>query len=273
MRVLTPQSKFSINGQSDFFKSFMDCKEAAETIKVDPCSDEMFAAALQFGHPVNNNTMAVPDWLRFDDDRQYFWFISQVLRFITAPSKRLQQKTDTAMARTHFEARQKSGPILGLHVRLGDACSAGGGDRYVLDGGCRKLDSYMKYVVRLARVCGYKSIYLATDSQEAIVATKKYPKFTWMYQPMDRSRYDIFKGNDLQIEQMLFGKSDFNSDPYKSNDNKFDARQEFDEYMIDVYMLAKADGFVGSFTSNLGLLVYPLMTASCSFCSTNTAQW
>ena len=93
------------------------------------------------------------------------------------------------------------------------------------------------------------------------LAPKKYPQYKWLFQPMDRTRYDIFanKGKKgvhrkagLQIEDVLFeGIGGFSAGP----------EQEFREYMLDVYALANADGLVGKFSSSLDSLAYALQTA------------
>jgi hypothetical protein len=58
-----------------------------------------------------------PDWLEPGDRRQYFWFISQIISFITAPGPSLQKRLGVQLKALNFAARR---PVLGMHVRLGE---------------------------------------------------------------------------------------------------------------------------------------------------------
>ena len=51
---------------------------------------------------------------------QYFWLVSQVAAFATAPNTRLETALQQELKKLDFDTH---GPVLGLHVRLGDACS------------------------------------------------------------------------------------------------------------------------------------------------------
>ena len=55
------------------------------------------------------------------------------------------------------------------------------------------MHAYMPSVMKLAKLVGYKSIFLATDSEEVIKNTTQYPQYKWMYRNIDRSRFDVYK--------------------------------------------------------------------------------
>ena len=55
-----------------------------------------------------------------NEPTQYFWLVSQVAAFATAPNTRLETALQQELKKLDFDTH---GPVLGLHVRLGDACS------------------------------------------------------------------------------------------------------------------------------------------------------
>ena len=124
---------------------------------------------------------------------------------------------------------------------------------------------------------GYRAIYLATDSASAVEeARRRYPEYTWIAQPIDRSRYELFARNSsagLTIEHALWGASGWGGwrrgaaaqrTSVASLAPRFSPAVEFDEFMADMYLMARADGFVGDFTSNLDRLAYALSAAYAS---------
>ena len=74
-------------------------------------------------------------------------------------------------------------------------------------------------------------------------------------QPSDRSRFAVFNRTGLTIEKLLW--SGLFAQQRKTLG--FSPASEFDEFMVDLYLLGRADGLVGSFTGNLDRLAYALM--------------
>jgi hypothetical protein len=109
-----------------------------------------------------------------------------------------------------------------------------------------------------------------------IKETKDYPAFKWLYQKMDRSRYELFKNttdgdheNNMNIEDVLWYTERFKSENPGSlqdldNYGKFSPEQELEDYLVDLLLIARTDGFVGRFSSNFDVLAYALMTANAS---------
>jgi hypothetical protein len=97
----------------------------------------------------------VQQWHNEGDHWLFFWLISQLLKFITTPNKRLQEKIAAQYSALGFDRHL---PVLGVHIRLGDSCNEA---RH-----CHNLEYYMPAITRLVKAHGYKAIYLATDSGE-----------------------------------------------------------------------------------------------------------
>ena len=132
--------------------------------------------------------------------------------------------------------------------------------------------------MKLARIVGYKSIFLATDSEEVIKNTTQFPQFKWLYRTMDRTRYDVFRDKKVSEEEAHHtvtvlilvattlphtqGPPAIEAALWDTQySTKFVPHVEFDDFMLDTYLLAHTDGLVGKFTSNLDRLAFELMTA------------
>lgn len=83
------------------------------------------------------------------------WALSQALRFLWQPQPWLQRAVERARA----SMPPSTGPILGVHVRHGDACAAGRE--------CYTWGQYRQAALRMKAKYGVARIMLATDSQEA----------------------------------------------------------------------------------------------------------
>jgi hypothetical protein len=158
----------------DFFRPYSQCSPAvledeainggATHVNVE---ESEFFEQLSYEHQFmpkqkasNTNKQAVPDWLQHDDDRQYFWLVTQVIGAILSPSTRIKARVDAIATEMDFNSHR---PILGVHVRVGDACY--GQDHRQ----CLGLPEYMVHIERLAKAVGYKSVYIATDSGKCSV--------------------------------------------------------------------------------------------------------
>eukprot|EP00966_Prymnesium_polylepis_P197890 4585391-Prymnesium_polylepis.2 len=78
---------------------------------------------------------------------------------------------------------------------------------------------------------------------------------------MDRSRFAIFNTTGITIETVLWGAGQFRSVRDAGAQRGFSPAREFDEFMVDTYLLARADGLVGRFANNMDRLAYALMVA------------
>jgi len=193
--------------------------------------------------------------------RGWFWLVSQLFAFVTQPSGRLRAKVASAAASAGVDA-ERHRPLLGLHVRLGDACTDDPQQAAQKARKCAPLAAYMPHVRRMVRTHGYKAIYLATDS-EAVVAQAHadYPEFVWLHQRMDRGRVAIFNRSGITIETVLLGEEEFAPVALQGRRMGFTPAREFDEFMVDTFLLAQSDGLVGHFANNMDRIAYALMSA------------
>ena len=177
-------------------------------------------------------------WLK----RGRFWLMSQIIKFITTPNARLKAK---------LEAHKKDlgpleRPVLGLHVRKGDAC----GDR----GECRSLKDYMPTVNKMIHKYGYKTVFLATPDPTVLDEVHNFPNVTFKFLPVTNTT-DIMKAQNIRKIDIAIEKG------------MVDAGNEFDEAMISQYMLGEADGFIGGFSSNAARIAYSMMAAGPTGCA------
>ncbi|KAL1529062.1 hypothetical protein AB1Y20_000025 [Prymnesium parvum] len=180
-------------------------------------------------------------WLRHGR----FWLISQVLRFVTAPSALVERRLRRARAAVRLEAHR---PVLALHVRKGDACTH--------RGECRGLAPFMPHVERMVETRGYRSVFLATPSPEVIAETRRFPNITWLYRNLTPSLHDAMRAHRLvRIEDALL------------QGGLIDPVQEWQDALIDIYLMAESDGFVGAFSSSAARLAYSLMSAMRGGCT------
>jgi hypothetical protein len=170
-------------------------------------------------------------WVR----RGRFWLVSQVLAFLTRPNAELRRMLEDARAALRFEQHQ---PILAVHVRKGDACTA--------RGECRGLKHFMPQVWRMASTYGFRSVFLSTPSPDVQAETMRYPRFRWLFLNSTRTSGEMVARGIARIEDGLRQKT-------------FGPVLEWQRYMLDLYLIADAQALVGSFSSNAARLAYSLM--------------
>jgi hypothetical protein len=177
-------------------------------------------------------------WLRHGR----FWLVSQVLSFLTRPNAALQQRLVQARARLRFTEHQ---PVLAVHVRKGDACQH--------RGECRGLAGSMPQVVHMAAAYGFRSIYLATPSAEVLEETTRYPQFRWLFLNATRAQAASAERGAVRIEDALLR-------------GRVEAVREWQDFMLEVYLMAESQALVGAFSSNAVRLAYSLMSAGAGGC-------
>ena len=101
-----------------------------------------------------------------------FWTVSQLLAFVSRPGPGLEAAIERSLRRTGLDSALAAGPVIGIHVRHGDACNW-----YELDRAaraCLPLSAYIESIRGYARQFGASTIYLATDSRDVISDTRRY---------------------------------------------------------------------------------------------------
>jgi len=180
-------------------------------------------------------------WLRHGR----FWLISQTLDWLTRPSVALRMRLDEARARLRFDEHQ---PVLALHVRKGDACAH--------RGECRGLAAVMPQLKGMAALYGFRTVYLATPSEDVVRETARYPQFKWLHlhenvtqtPPPQRT-----KVVPLRIEDALLQR-------------RVEAVDEWHNFMVEVYLMAESAALIGAFSSNAVRLASALMAARAGGC-------
>ena len=173
-------------------------------------------------------------WLR----RGRFWLVSQVLQFLTRPNFALQQRLTRARAELRFAEHQ---PVLAVHVRKGDACTH--------RGECRGLAGSMPQIEQMAASYGFRSIFLATPSADVLEETARYPEFRWLFQNTTRTQ----PPGAARIEDALL-------------QGRVEALREWQDFMLEVYLMSESQALVGAFSSNAVRLAYSLMATNAGGC-------
>ena len=117
-----------------------------------------------------------------------FWVVAQIVDFVMEPSPYIQELVDSVVKKNGLDLPANH-PVLGVHVRMGDACSDPKKDEKGRE--CDGLDRFVGDISDAVTKFGYRSIYLATDSLRAFEdARTKYKEFKWLSNDLiDRSRY------------------------------------------------------------------------------------
>ena len=134
-------------------------------------------------------------------ERGLFWWVSQLLAYVTRPSDTFAAKLAARKKKLGFD---EHGPLLGLHVRLGDSCN----DIKRKARKCNTLEDYMPYVRKMVAAYGFKAVFLATDNAAVIADTAKYPEMTWLYnapnhQSTDNTDSKRIKSGDVRKKAMF----------------------------------------------------------------------
>lgn len=183
----------------------------------------------------------------------YRWTIT-VLYHLLRPKAILQQAIDNAMRdiglANHLSMHR---PILGLHVRHGDACLRKELRRMART--CTSLEDYMHYTAPLARAHGISTIYLATDSKKVLADTKKFPEFSFLHLPAPR--YVAKSSSQAKLWDTLVAERALSEAVHENFEDAWRAT-------IDAMLLSKCHMFVGKFTSTFFRTAYALHSAECN---------
>jgi len=148
----------------------------------------------------------------------------------------------------------------------------------------------MEKVKEMANLYGYKSIFLATDSADVVTNTSQYPEFTWIHSPTsgiaqqrdpniyfddlwrvprvprhfdellseDVSRASGGKRTAVKNESKHIPFTKGNSNTGVNKLTSYDLDADAHDFLLDMFLLADTDGFVGKFSSNLDQIAYAL---------------
>ena len=101
----------------------------------------------------------------------------------------------------------------------------------------------------MAASYGFRSIFLATPSADVLAETTRYPQFRWLF--LNTTRTQATGG--ARIEDALL-------------QGRVEALREWQDFMLEVYLMSESQALVGAFSSNAVRLAYSLMAANAGGC-------
>mmetsp|Transcript_12267 Transcript_12267/g.17002 ORF Transcript_12267/g.17002 Transcript_12267/m.17002 type:complete len:449 (+) Transcript_12267:14-1360(+) len=193
--------------------------------------------AVQFSHKLLGDGVLPPAF----QTKGHFFTVSQITAglFELAPS--VQKRIEDKKQRLGWP---KNSPLIGLHVRLGDACIKS--EHGIGEHGrkCNQLVDFMQHVRKISNEYSIKNIYLATDSEGVLNDTRQYPQYNWFFDRTTR------RGGVLDRKSIEYSLSHKLIDGYDEGLGVID----------DVFLLAETHALIGKFTSNIDRVAYQLMT-------------
>ena len=174
-----------------------------------------------------------------------FWFRSAMVMHIM----RLSEETHAALALEQLKRRigWGDGPIIGVHVRHGDACHT-----TLRKGMCKGIGVYLPHIRLLSEKYGTRRVYLATDDA-AVIKSVSSPsvaaEFDFIYITEDDAR------KLMDDKQLIERRTDLYKDSSSSGHTLMMSA------LVDLLLLTETDAFVGHFLSNLSRLAVEMMAA------------
>jgi hypothetical protein len=176
-----------------------------------------------------------------------FFFRSAIVAHMMRLNKKTIEELDLQRVKESIGFKH---PIIGVHVRRGDACHTTGRKNR-----CRSFENtYLPHIRTLSEKYGVNRVFLATDDDELLRKVKNSPaanEFEFVNVDMDRS---IYKASRL-IERR--------TELYTEKSNV--AHEMTLQALTDIFLLAEADAFIGHFLSNLSRLAIELSAAEKGF--------
>ena len=186
--------------------------------------------------------------------RGWFWWSSQLLRELLSPAPSLAKAVTAALRETGLGPALLDGPVLGLHVRHGDACLEG--ERVRMARTCSPLAEYMQHARPLTRALGIRTVYLATDSEKVLEDTRDFPDFRFLHLA-NVSRFGLTTPSPTHLWDDTVKRRAKRASLVQRN------HREAWMATIDALLLSRCSAFVGKFTSTLFRTSYMLHAATC----------
>ena len=189
-----------------------------------------------------------------------FWAVCTLLERILHPSEWLADRLDQKRIELGLNESYAQRPRLSLHMRRGDSCSDGRRTGRI----CSNGTAYATGVMEMVSSFGYRSLVVTSDSDDAVgelraaLASRGWQPHwpiiaSTASQSAERDRW--FK------ESRQPGWRDKIRIEAQWAAGDLDPWEDFESFLIDVFLLRESDGFVGKFTSMFGRLVFELMSA------------
>ena len=232
---------------SCFFLPFSSC---------DTASYPVASRARGLNMVVKESTEGAGTSLLPPSHRSYGTFraVSALISFVTRPSSSLAAAIEAARVESGLEAAEAKGkPIIGLHIRRGDACHQGEQSR--ASRRCWSAKEYMDRILPYAKAIGSKTLYVATDSRDALSELKK--RYSDDFNILSLKGVERFRDRrppdviDARLQKRIESNA---SDTYWANGVAWRAT-------IDAELLSRCDVLVGLFSSNLFRTAFAMRAA------------
>ncbi|GJJ74824.1 glycoprotein 6-alpha-L-fucosyltransferase [Entomortierella parvispora] len=164
------------------------------------------------GNMLANETMIVEQYR----PRGYFWWRSMLTYYATRPNAHMRQLIR--------DAPKFPTPCIAIHVRHSDKYW----EAKLID-----LPAYMKKAKKYKARTGISNIYLMTDDDAVIEATKDYPDFQFHYRKMQRT-------NQGWVADLQAGIT---------------REQQEINFLLDIHSAAQCQKLIVTYSSNVGRLI------------------
>mgnify|MGYP007078099152 CR=1 FL=1 len=203
-----------------------------------------------------------------------FWLVSHTLAFLLRPSRLLAQKVETHSRQLHLQSLHLR-PILAVHARRTDACRP-----YTVLGRRRRCDPLEAYVAaarQLVEQHGFRSILLLSDSPSAVRnASRAFRSLPVVVLTRGdalaaATRWQIAakaeRAAAAAARQWPRRKAGWlaREAAYPLTSETKAGHERALDFLTDVHLIGRCDGFVGKFSSSLGRIGYSLMAARAPF--------
>jgi hypothetical protein len=183
-------------------------------------------------------------------DRGWFWYTSQLLSWVMRPSALLAQEFQHALDETGLAQALSEGPVIGMHVRRGDACLKR--ERKRMGRECHSLDEHLARVAQYAAEHRLNTIYLSTDDQQVINEARQRADYRFLWMPnVERLRKRPLRILDRTVAQRM-----------RENATRLSQLEAW-RATIEVMLLAKCEILVGQMSSTFFRTAISLRAAEC----------
>ena len=192
---------------------------------------------------------------RFQHLGSFFW-VSQLTSRLLKPKRfgRLRAMLRAAVRESGLlAALSKHSPVIGMHVRHGDACMKSETSRTARS--CEPLSAYMSTIEPYAAAIGASTIFIATDSERVLAdARSQFPGFTFLHIP-NVTRTGLTTPAPTEVlDEVIKRRARTGVGVERTQHDALTAA-------VDALLLARCDVLVGKFSSGLFRAAYALAAA------------
>jgi hypothetical protein len=175
--------------------------------------------------------------------------VAAATRYVFSPTPDVMAQIRTLKASVDWPTSE---PVLGIHVRRGDAASPEAADEEP-GRATRKsfgLTAYLEAADEICEKYGIRTIFLATESREEIEnAARLRPQYRVLWLDYDRSIFPDIRTSGQFIEDLALEHPDR-------------ARALANTAILDLYFFTECHAFVGAFNSEFSVLAWLLTVGS-----------